>query len=85
MFKHMCQCAASATSDFDPDLSLGQMQTPSSKLQNVEGGKNWDSLSQLTPAAILPLAQTTSAKIGSSATPIHPINLDKITPAKKLF
>jgi hypothetical protein len=55
------------------------MQTPSSKLQNV---KHMDSLSQLTPAAITPLAQTTPAKIGSSATPIQSINLDEITPAK---
>jgi hypothetical protein len=36
MFKHMRQCAASATSEFDPDLSL----------------------SQLTPAAITPLAHS---------------------------
>jgi hypothetical protein len=61
------------------------MQTPSTMLQNVEGGKNWDSLSQLTPAAITPLAHTISAKIGSSATPIHPIILDEITPAKNSY
>ena len=58
------------------------MQTPVSKLKSVEVGKNWDSLSQLTPADVAPLADTTPAKIASTDNPIHPINLDDITPAK---
>jgi len=58
------------------------MQTPLSKLKNVDGSKNWDSLSQLTPTTIAPIVETTPAQITSTDTQIQPINLDDITPAK---
>jgi hypothetical protein len=63
-------------------MTLSQMQTPVSKMKNVEVSKNCDSLSQLTPASTTPLPATTHALSGSSDRTIQPINLDDIIPAK---
>lgn len=58
------------------------MQTPVSKLKNVEACSNWNSLRKFTPATITPLAEDTPARIAESVNHIHPINLDDVTPAK---